>query len=187
MQHASQAKYLTVFLSLTAALLAGDRLLAAERTSSPSPAKPSAVKPSYSNGNPYVPFSTGTSASYVKAAPSPTAALEKLKDLGAHLGRALDIAVDLFSGNEAELLSKNKTALLSGNRPTILSGNNPKVLSENATPILSGNTFSVLSNIRVEIHIENSGNNACGAPQPAVMRMNPRPEPSQTAPPSRGR
>ena len=84
---------------------------------------------------------------------------------GTHLGRAVDIAVELFSGNEAELLSKNKTALLSGNRPTILSGNNPKVLSENTTPIFSGNTFSVLSNIKVEIHIDNSGNSAAGGPR----------------------
>src|SRR5208283_248173 len=95
---------------------------------------------------------------------NPSATLEKMKDLGAHLGRALDIAVDLFSGNQADLLSKNKTALLSGNSPALLSGNAPKVLSENTTPILSGNTFSLFSNIKVEIHINNSGNTtAAGA------------------------
>ena len=99
------------------------------------------------------------------------------------------IAVDLFSNNQADLLSNNKTALLSGNRPTILSGNTPKILSENATPILSGNTFSVLSNIKVEIHIDNSGNNmASGATaQPAVTRAIRSPEPSRTPGPPRAR
>ena len=88
------------------------------------------------------------------AKPCP-AALDKVKALGTHLGRALDVALDLMSGNEADFLSKNKTALLSGN--------SPKLLSENQTPIFSGNTFSLFSNIRVEIHIENSGNSI--APQ----------------------
>ena len=97
------------------------------------------------------------------------------------LGRALDVAVDLLSGNETDLLSRNKTALLSGNKPEILSGNKaailsgnkpeilsgnkPAILSGNTTPILSGNTFSVLSNIKIEIHINNSGN----SPMPGVM------------------
>jgi hypothetical protein len=54
--------------------------------------------------------------------------------------------------------------LLSGNTPTLLSGNSPKVkvLSENTTPILSGNTFSVLSNVKIEIHIDNSGTHSTG-------------------------
>jgi hypothetical protein len=84
--------------------------------------------------------------------------MEKLMAIGERLGGALEIALDLFSGNEA--------ALLSGNRANLLSGNTPKVLSENQTPIFSGNRISLFSNFKVEIHIENSGNRA-GAP-PAV-------------------
>ena len=147
MRHASQVKVAAVFLSLTAALLAGNRLFAADRTS------PAAARP--------CPHATPTTA-------------EKLKDLGSQLGRALGIAIDLLSNNQADLLSKNKTALLSGN--------NPKVLSENTTPILSGNTFSVLSNIKIEIHIDNSGNNTAGgaAAQPSPRRAIPSPEPSRT-------
>jgi hypothetical protein len=90
--------------------------------------------------------------------------LEKIKELGDHLGRALTIARELLSGNEANLLSRNKAALLSGNKANFLSGNTPKVLSENQTPIFSGNKFSLFSNIKVEIHIENSGNGGPGAP-----------------------
>ena len=90
--------------------------------------------------------------------------MEKLKTLGTLLGRALDVAVDLLSNNNMKAMSDNKATLLSGNAPNILSGNAPKLLSgnetkllsENTTPILSGNTFSMFSNIRVEIHIENS-------------------------------
>jgi hypothetical protein len=114
-----------------------------------------------------------------KPAPKkPDAAMEKVRALGEHLGRALDIALDLFSGNQADLLSKNKTALLSGNSPKLLSGNSPnllsgnapKVLSENQTPIFSGNKISLFSNFKVEIHIENSGN---GAAMPSVVRPVP--------------
>ncbi len=105
------------------------------------------------------------------------AAMEKAKALGEHLGRALDLAIDLFSGNQADLLSKNKTALLSGNSPKVLTGDNPKVLSENTTPVFSGNTFSLLSNIKVEIHIENSGNGA-RPPQAGVRPNVPAPAPS---------
>ena len=168
MRHASHATMVAVFLSLAATLIAGDRLFAADRT------PPAAAKPGQYTPRPSSPYLT---------APN----MEKLKELGAHLGRALDIAVELFSGNKAELLSKNKTALLSGNRPTILSGNNPKVLSENTTPILSGNTFSVLSNIKVEIHIENSGNNAAGGAtaQPDPRRGIPSSGSSRTTPPKR--
>jgi hypothetical protein len=123
----------------------------------------------------------------VKPAPKkPDVAMEKVKALGEHLGRALDIAMELFSGNQADLLSKNKMALLSGNKPdllsknkaallsgnspTLLSGNAPKLLSENQTPILSGNKISLFSNFKVEIHIENSGN---GAAMPSAIRPAP--------------
>jgi hypothetical protein len=137
-------------------------------------------------------------ARVAKPAPDKTVTMDKIKSLGEHLARALDIAVDLFSGNEAEFLSKNRTALLSGNKPTILSGNAPnllsgnapnllsgnapKLLSGNATPIfsgnkaqiLSGNSFSMFSNLKIEIHIENSGNNSPSIPKlpqaPASMQ-----------------
>ena len=163
MRHASQATVVAIILSLTTVLLAGHRLFAADPYT-PGGNPHSSANHSPAAGNPY----HGTRP-YGPSVPSPAAAnpyayaaapiLEKLKDIGAHLGRALDLAADLFSGNEAEFLSKNKTALLSGN--------NPKVLSENTTPILSGNTFSVFSNIKVEIHIDNSGNNMAGPPRPA--------------------
>jgi hypothetical protein len=115
----------------------------------------------------------------------PGAMFEQLKQLGAEqkdryesILRALKLAVNLLSGNETnllsgnrpELLSKNEAALLSGNSPKLLSGNKPKILSDNKpkilsdnqTPILSGNRFSlsILSNLKIEIHIENTGNNS---------------------------
>ena len=113
-----------------------------------------------------------------KPAPPPAAVCDKLKEIGEHLARALDVAVELLSGNEADILSKNHTTLLSGNSPTLLSGNTPKVLSGNKptvlsgnqTPIFSGNTFSLLSNIKLEIHIENSGNSIAPPPQPPAKR-----------------
>lgn len=112
---------------------------------------------------------------------------DKVKALGERLGQALNRAVDVFSGNEAEFLAKNKTALLSGNeaelasknkatllshnRPSVLNGEKPKVLSENKTAVLSGNkaegnTMNLFSNIhlfsdiRVEVHTSISGTNA---------------------------
>ncbi len=157
MRHAPQVKLLAVFLVLTAALLVGNRLFAADQTSS------ATSRPSQ---RPYTPNPWKVS--------SPSATLEKLEDLGTHLGRVLDIAVDLLSGNQTDLLSKNKTALLSGN--------NPKVLSENTTPILSGNSFSLFSNIKVEIHIENSGNTmAAGATAKPIPKEGvvTNPEPSR--------
>jgi hypothetical protein len=74
---------------------------------------------------------------------------------------------NLLSGNRPELLSKNKTSLLSGNSPELLSKNNPKLLSENKqkllsgnkTAIFSGNHFSFFSGLKIDIHIENTGNN----------------------------
>ena len=58
------------------------------------------------------------------------ATAEKVKALGEHLGRALDIAVDLLSGNKADSLKTD--CLRSGNSPialgqcpTLLSGNGP--------------------------------------------------------------
>jgi hypothetical protein len=80
-----------------------------------------------------------------------------------------DNETNLLSGNRPELLSKNKAALLSGNSPTLLSGNSPellsgnkpKIVSDNETKLFSGNKFSlsILSNLKIEIHIENTGNN----------------------------
>jgi len=181
MSRTSQTKILAVFLSLTAALVADNRLFAADKTATTTPNRPSA--------NQYTPYSSVTVPAVPKlsmygtapACPYSTATMEKLKNLGTQLGRALDIAADLFSGNEADMLSKNKAALLSGNSANVLSGNAPKVLSENTTPILSGNSFSLFSNIKIEIHIDNSGNTmAAGAvAQPASRRAEPNPGPSR--------
>ena len=175
MRHVSQVKFVAVFLSLTVALLAGNRLFAADRAA-PAPAR-------FDISHTAVP-----SPGAAKPCPRPTAAtMDKLKDLGGHLGRALDVALDLLSGNEANLLSNNNTALLSGNCPKVRLGDNPKVLSENRIPVLSGNTFSLLSNIKVEIHIDNSGNNTAGsAPvRPVPTRTIPKPPSHVTPPPKR--
>jgi hypothetical protein len=110
--------------------------------------------------------------------PEPT--MEKVKALGEHLGRALDLALDILSGNQADLFSKNKAALLSGNKAAFLSGNAPKVLSENQTPIFSGNKISFFSNLKVEIHIENSGNGAGPAPAIKPVTAVPMLQPSTT-------
>ena len=191
MRHTFQVPVVMVFLSVAAVLAADNRLSAAEQAKPGATPVPSALKFLITKAPP---------AAAAKPAPQHAAAtMEKLRNLGAQLRRALDIAVDLFSGNEADLLSKNKTALLSGNsprllsgneaellaknktallsgnkpailsgnktallsgnKPAILSGNSPKVLSENTTPIFSGNKFSLFSNIKIEIHIINSGDN----------------------------
>jgi hypothetical protein len=172
MRHTSKAQFLAVFLSVAAALLAGNRLFAADQAAS-APARPgsNAWHPARGMPTPQRPPAAGNPD------PQATAAtLAKLKDLGGHLSRALDLAVELFSGNEAELFSKNNTALLSGNSPKVLTGKNPRVLSGNTTSLFSGNTLSVLSNIKVEIHIDNAGNtNTTGGAtaQPALGRMVP--------------
>ncbi len=208
MRHSFQVHVVAVFLSVATALSAGNGLLAAE------PAKP-AAKPA-PLGLQFRITGQGVPTAARAARPAPQRAattMEKLKNLGAQLRRALDIAVDLLSNNEADLLSKNKTALLSGNeadllaknKTALLSGNSPKLVSDNATPILSGNktpilsgnktpilsgnTFSMFSNIKVEIHIENSGNNNVA---PGATALPPRPSavhtyvppPTQTPTPS---
>jgi hypothetical protein len=98
-----------------------------------------------------------------------------------------EAAVKILSGNETNLLSGNSPKLLSDNEPKILSGNRAKLLSENEpkilsnnktavlsgnkTPILSGNRISFFSGLKIEIHIENTGNNSGNRnlppPQPA--------------------
>ena len=139
MRHALKAYVVAGILALAATLSADTRLFGADPTS-PGAAKPSLQKTA--------------------------ATMEKLKNLGTELGRTLDLAIDLFSGNGADSLSQNKTALLSGN--------SPKLLSENTTPILSGNTFSLFSNIKVEIHIDNSGNNVTGGSAAPPAGLPPR-------------
>ena len=141
----------------------------------PPPKKPAMTSPQL--------FSTLTLSGLVP--PKPPATVEKLLALREHLGRALDITVDLLSGNKA--------ALFSGNSVNLLSGNTPKILSENQTPIFSGNKFSLFSNIKVEIHIENSGNGAGTPPAvktvssvsaigPPAPFLTPRPAPTYTSP-----
>ena len=193
MRHTFPTKFTAVFLALAAALLAGNRLLAADLGKPPASraphGNPVAIPPGVTLPSTTVPppYYLPQLSTPVPTQPCPHAApstMEKLIDLGTHLGRALDLAVDLLSGNEADLLSKNNTALLSGNKPEILSGNNPKVLSENTTPILSGNSFSMFSNIKVEVHIDHSGNStpAGATSQPVAPPMVPSPEPSRTQP-----
>jgi hypothetical protein len=171
MRHASQEKIAAVCLAV---LFASQLAFGQDVFYRPGPA-PQALSP------------TG-----VKPSPHAAAAtVDKLKDLGAHLGRALDIAFDLLSGNEAhllsgneaDLLSKNDTALLSGNCPKVRLGDNPKVLSENRAAAFSGNSFSLFSNIKVEIHIDHSGNSM--AAPPALMRPAPAPELLRTQPPKK--
>jgi hypothetical protein len=134
----------------------------------------------------------------------PMAAVPQMRDLAAMHGSlmdklrgALDVAVDLLSGNhthllsdiEAELLSNNKAELLSGNKtkvlsdisPNLLSGNKPEVLSNNQMPILSGNRVSFFSNLKIEIHIENAGNNNGNNNGSAVGPGSPM-RPAPTAP-----
>jgi hypothetical protein len=163
MLRSSNALVAAIFLSLIAIPFASHRLAAAEKAS-PAAKKPVATKAAYAL--------TAAKPSPEKAA----ATVAKLRELRDHLGRALSVVCDLFSGNEAELLSNNKAALLSGNSAAILSGNKPAILSGNTTPILSGNSLSVLSNLKIEIHIENSGNGAGLAPKvtrPAIKPTAP--------------
>lgn len=178
MRNLFQVHSVAVLLSLTAFFSADQRLRASEPTS----AKATRPSPSAAASNTPRIYAPALGSAALNPTPPKTATtMEKLRNLGALLGRALDVAVDLLSGNETDLLSRNKTALLSGNKPEILSGNKaailsgnkpeilsgnkPAILSGNTTPILSGNTFSVLSNIKIEIHINNSGN----SPMPGVM------------------
>jgi hypothetical protein len=82
---------------------------------------------------------------------------------------ACELSLKLLSGNEANLLSGNSPKLLSENAPNLLSGNQPRILSGNQTPIFSGNRLSLFSGLKIEIHIENSGNHAVNPP-PAPPR-----------------
>jgi hypothetical protein len=87
--------------------------------------------------------------------------VEHFADLKEKLGRLIrEASLKLFSGNETNLLSGNSPKLLSENEPKILSGNKTQVLSGNRTPILSGNRISLFSGLKIEIHIENNGNNS---------------------------
>ncbi len=146
MRHTFQAQFVVVFLSLAAALSANQRLFAAE-PASPAAAKRAApataerffsptadpwssliapatqASPSV-GANPWLSLIAPPPAAAKPAPQSAAATLEKLKNIGSLLGRALDLAVHLMSGNEADMLSKNSTALLSGNKPEVLSGNN---------------------------------------------------------------
>lgn len=215
MRHTFQVQVVAGFISLAAVLSADNRLFAAELTTPatvssstikpplvvhapygaiPSPSKPQGPSPAANETQLQLSNYDFNFTGPTSSAPNPKACpmdptLAKLKDLGTHLGRAFDIAFDLLSGNQTDLLSKNKAALLSGNRAKILSDNAPKLLSENSTPILSGNTFSVLSNIKIEIHIDNSGNNnntaggAAARPAPGRAITMPEPSPAPIRPP----
>jgi hypothetical protein len=176
MRRSYQTQSIALFLLVATGLLAGDRLFGADRPN------PIAVKTLPTTKT------VATSAKMVPLAaakplpPSECPVLAKLKSLGSQLQKALELGVDVLSGNKADLLSNNKPNLLSGNKPNLLSGNSPKLLSgnsanllsgnkpnllsgnktkllsDNKTPIFSGNTISLFSNIKIEIHIENRGN-----------------------------
>ncbi len=173
MRHTFNVAILTSLLVLAAAICHAQPL----KPDKPAPPtkKPAMTSPQL--------FSTLTFGGLAQAKPAATS--EKLKALGEHLARALDITVDLLSGNKA--------ALFSGNSANLLSGNAPKVLSENQTPIFSGNKISLFSNFKVEIHIENSGNRAGAAPsvkpvtattliRPSAPYLTPRPVTTYTSP-----
>ncbi|MGO9115060.1 MAG: hypothetical protein ACLP9L_38095 [Thermoguttaceae bacterium] len=144
MRHTFQAHVVAVILSVAAALSADNRLLAAEPAAKPShpSTKPSVPGPS---NKPDLLHAFNPQRPGVLSPQAAATAMEKLRTLGALLGRALDVAVDLLSGNETDLLSRNKTALLSGNSPKLLSGNSPNLLSGNAPNLLSGNAPNLLS------------------------------------------
>jgi hypothetical protein len=206
MRHTLRIQLSALVIALTATLLAGNWLLAADPTSRDA-AKPAAVRAAGPVVRPNVTRALAGGLLPVTppavAVPTPqkvVATAAKLKELGAQLRRALDIAVDLFSGNEAELLSKNKTKLFSGNeaellsgnktkllsdnKPKILSDNKPKILSDNSTPIFSENRFSLFSNLKIEIHINNSGNRPMPGPaaQPVRGRASMTPSAMQPVP-----
>jgi hypothetical protein len=82
---------------------------------------------------------------------------ENLKEKLSRL--AEDLTLKLLSNNQAHLLSGNSPKFLSENEPEILSGNKTQLLSGNHASIFSGNHVSFFSGLKIEIHIENTGNN----------------------------
>ncbi len=200
MRHTFQVQVIAVLLTAATVLATDHRLFAA------GPTPPSTTKPSYPSTTTPGPIDRAYMLHpYMPQGPSPAmpmlspqnmaAAMEKLRSLGTQIGRALDVAVRLLSGNEVDFVSRNKTNLLSGNAPEILSGNKPNLLSGNAPkllsgnkmPILSGNSFSMFSNIKVEIHIYNANNgnnnNITGnTAQPHGGPAGPNPGPARTPP-----
>ncbi len=162
MRHTFQVQAIAALLAAAAVLSFEHRLLAADATS-PAPATRSFGSPT--PGRIYRPDSGGPIRPQAKSPAAPmlspqemAAAKEKLRNLGSQIGRALDVAVRLLSGNEVDFVSRNKTNLLSGNAPEILSGNKPNLLSDNKMAVMSRNSFSMFSNIKVEIHIYNNNN-----------------------------
>jgi len=189
MRHASKSQVAALLLSLTATLLIASRLSAADGppataakpgarpAMSSVPGSPSTRGPNFINPYAARPFIPGPSPAAASPSPqkSPTTA-EKLKQLGSLLGRALDVAVSLLSGNETELFSKNQAALLSGNKPEILSGNKadllsgnkPEILSGNKPKLLSGNKAALLSGNKPEILSGNKPNVLSGNKTPIL-------------------
>ena len=179
MRRTFQAQVVAAFLSVAAVLAADSRLFAAD-SNPPAKAKPELTPRMPGPGaNPFAPPGPRNPnrpglAAAMMSPQNAAAAVEKLRALGTQIGRALDVAVRLLSGNELDFVSRNRTELLSGNAPKLLSGNSPKLLSgnspkllsgnapkllsDNETPILSGNSFSMFSNIKIEIHVYNNNN-----------------------------
>ena len=93
-------------------------------------------------------------------------AVPQMRDLAAmhsnlmeKLRGGFELAVELLSGNHTHLLSDIEAELLSNNKAALLSGNKPEILSNNQMPIFSGNRIEFFSNLKIDIRIENRGNN----------------------------
>ncbi len=94
-----------------------------------------------------------------------------------------EILPEILSDNQTKLVSDNEAHVLSGNAPNLLSGNEPEILSGNKAEVLSGNHISILSNIKIEIHISETGNNS-GNEVPPPPR---KPEPPKSPRPAKRR
>lgn len=167
MRHNLKSVAMVVFLFAAAVVLTGVQALAQQ------PAGPAAHQPRHLE-LPGAKLAAKPHVVLPHAIAQPAAAIAKPKEVRGPqkplwdrlLKSIVDVGIDLLSGNEAELLSNNEAELLSGNRAEVLSGNSPKLLSDNKpellsrnqTLILSGNRISLRPQIKVEIHISNSGN-----------------------------
>jgi hypothetical protein len=142
-----------------------------------------ASPPQHAGSHPGMPAAQPVIRPYDRLAPMALLA-ERFALLKDQLGRLIretalkllsDNKTNLLSGNSPKLLSDNEPEILSRNSPKLLSENEPKILSNNKTPVLSGNKTAILSGnhislfsgLKIEIHIENSGNHNPPPPHPA--------------------
>jgi hypothetical protein len=166
-QFKSVSVAIVCFLIIAVCLLINAPVFAQGPDGSPAPSQP---QPSYAPV-PYAPSvaaAPGGPAQHF-AVPTPlgraASLLKQYEALKENLCRfAWDMAVNLLSGNEAHLLSENCPKLLSENNPKLLSDNKAQLLSGNQTRIFSNNHLSFFSDLKIEIHIENTGNNSGNHP-----------------------